>query len=95
LSIFGHFFVDFSDIFVDFSRFFVIFFLGSRKSGFGWKKFGPGFWDGWLYGRIGPDGKFSGDDVAYVYADLSSAIFGTFEKSVLVEGRARKIRKFR
>ena len=69
--------------------------IGNKNSSLRWKKFGPGFWDGWLYGNVDSDGEFSGNDVAYIFADLSTVIFGKFEKGVLVEGRARKVKGFR
>ena len=69
--------------------------IGNKNSSLRWKKFGPGFWDGWLYGNIDSDGEFSGNDVAYIFADLSTVIFGKFEKGVLVEGRGRKVKGFR
>jgi len=53
------------------------------KSGSGgnltWKKNGAGFWDGWLYGNVDEDGEFTGNEIAYIYADLVS-ISPTFYK---------------
>jgi len=63
--------------------------IGNRNSRLRWRKFGPGFWDGWLYGNVDSDGEFSGNDVAYIFADLTTVIYGKFRKGVLIEGRAR------
>ena len=48
-----------------------------------------------MYGNVDSDGEFSGNDVAYIFPDLSTVISGKFEKGVLVEGRARKVKGFR
>ena len=60
-----------------------------------WKKFGSGFLDGWLYGIIDDSGQFTGDDIAYIYDDLTTVIYGTFDKGVLTNGRERRIKGFR
>ena len=47
--------------------------------------------DGFLYGKLGPDGRFTGDDVAYIYSDLETVIRGRFEGGTLVSGRETKV----
>ncbi len=69
--------------------------IGNRNSRLRWRKFGPGFWDGWLYGDVDSDGEFSGNDVAYIFADLTTVIYGKFRKGVLIEGKARKVKGYR
>jgi len=46
---------------------------------------------GWLFGEVDERGRFSGDNIAYIYPDLLTAITGTFEKEQLVEARSSKI----
>ena len=38
---------------------------------------------GWLFGEVDERGHFSGDNIAYIYPDLLTAITGTFEKEVM------------
>ena len=38
---------------------------------------------GWLFGEVDERGRFSGDNIAYIYPDLLTAITGTFEKEVI------------
>ena len=59
------------------------------------QKFGPGFLDGWLFGNVDASGHFTGNDIAYIYADLTTVIYGTFANSTLIEGRERKVKGFR
>ena len=43
--------------------------------------------DGCLYGRLDDLGRFTGDDIAYVYPDFVTCVRGRFHKSVLVVGK--------
>ena len=49
----------------------------------------------WLYGSLdtmwGGPGEFSGADIAYIYPDLTTAILGTFDKGILIDGREVEI----
>jgi len=38
-----------------------------------WRIYGKGKFDGWLYGKTA-HGKFVGDDVVYIYQDLSTVL---------------------
>ena len=49
-----------------------------------WKKVHGG---GCLYGRLDGRGRFTGDDIAFLYPDFVTAIRGRFHESVLVVGR--------
>ena len=40
---------------------------------------------GWLFGEVDERGRFSGDNIAYIYPDLLTAITGTFEKEVIMD----------
>lgn len=51
-----------------------------------WKEGG-----GYLTGKVNEEGKLTGDEIAFVYPDLETAIVGRFEDGVLVNGRASKI----
>jgi len=46
---------------------------------------------GWLHGKVDRRGRFSGDNIAFVYPDLSTCIFGTFHNERLVSGRPSQI----
>ena len=62
-----------------------------------WQIFGPYRYDGWLYGKYDPDARSfeAGNRTAYIYHDLTSVLIGKFDKGVLVEGRASRIKYFR
>ena len=49
-----------------------------------WKKVHGG---GCLYGRLDGRGRFTGDDIAFLYPDFVTCIRGRFHDSVLVVGR--------
>jgi len=55
------------------------------KRGVCWK----GMYDcsGWLVGEVDLEGKFTGEDIAYIYPDFNMAIRGTFQDERLVSGR--------
>ena len=72
-----------------------IFEIGTKLGKLRWRKFGPRFLDGWLYGNVDASGHFTGNDIAYIYADLTTVIYGTFDKGVLIKGRERKVKGFR
>jgi len=40
--------------------------------------------DAWLVGKVDKDGRMTGDEIAFLYPDLSTALLGTFEEGVLV-----------
>ena len=86
---------DVKDIQGDASSIEHIFEIGTTVEGLRWKKFGPGFLDGWLYGKVDKSGHFTGHDIAYIYADLTTVIYGTFDNGVLIQGRERKVKGFR
>ena len=69
--------------------------IGTTLGTLRWKKFGPRFLDGWLYGKVDVTGNFTGNDIAYIYADLTTVIYGTFERGTLIKGRERKVKGFR
>jgi hypothetical protein len=69
--------------------------IGNLLGTLQWKKFGPGFLDGWLYGNVDASGHFTGNDIAYIYADLTTVIYGTFDNGILIKGRERKVKGFR
>ena len=53
-----------------------------------WKKVHGG---GCLYGRLDGRGRFTGDDIAFLYPDFSTAILGHFQKGILVRGKAARV----
>ena len=46
---------------------------------------------GWLTGPLDSSGDFTGDNIAYLYPDLTTAILGRFDKGVLISGRAASL----
>ena len=46
---------------------------------------------GWITGQLDPSGELTGDKIAFVYPDLSTAILGRFDRGVLVSGLAGRI----
>ena len=59
-----------------------------------WRIHGKGKFDGWLYGPT-IEGQFTGDNIAYIYQDLTTAILGTFDHGKLVAGKAATIKAYR
>jgi hypothetical protein len=57
-----------------------------------WRVFGPYRYDGWLYHEAG---AIDGDQSAYIFQDMATAILGHFENNTLINGRAAQIKKFR
>ena len=39
---------------------------------------------GWIFGKVDDRGRHSGDDIAYVYNDLTTAWLGTFQQGIMV-----------
>ncbi len=60
-----------------------------------WRIHGKGKFDGWFYGPTVDDGQFSGDNIAYIYQDLTTVILGTFQNGVLVAGKEARIKAYR
>ena len=38
----------------------------------------------YIYGNVDKNGKFTGDDIAYIYPDLEIALVGTFKDGIMV-----------
>ena len=49
------------------------------------------FVDGWFYGPLAPDQTFSGESIAYVYSDLTTALVGRFRNEVMEAAREAKV----
>jgi len=63
-------------------------YLAGTPAGFTWQSIRG---DGWLFGKPDKTGKFSGEDIAYIYPDLQTAILGKFDDGLLVCGKPAKI----
>ena len=67
-------------------------FLGNYRaglpSGVVWSRLRGG---GWLVGPVDDHGDFSGDNIAFLYPDFSTAILGHFQKGILVRGKAARV----
>jgi len=67
-------------------------FRNGKPKGICWKGLIGG---GWLYGEVDELGEFSGDNIAYIYQDLNTALLGNFQKGLMVSGREVDIIGFR
>lgn len=45
---------------------------------------------GWIHGPVNSQGRFTGDDIMFVYPDLTTCILGTFKNEILVTGKASR-----
>ena len=48
---------------------------------------------GWIYGEVDKCGRFSGTNIAYIYPNLYTAIYGSFIEEKVEEARAAVITK--
>jgi len=48
---------------------------------------------GWLVGQVDQNGQFSGPNIAFLYPDFSTALFGTYANGVLVKARHSNLSK--
>jgi histone-lysine N-methyltransferase SETD7 len=45
----------------------------------------------WLYGNVDDIGEFTGDQIAYIYPDLNTALFGKFVNGTMIDASEAKI----
>jgi hypothetical protein len=46
---------------------------------------------GFLHGKLDSHGKFTGSDMSFIYPDMETAIYGTFEDFLMKEGRKSSV----
>ena len=46
---------------------------------------------GWLHGVVDARGRFTGNDIMFVYPDLTTCIVGSFDNERLVSGKASRV----
>ena len=63
--------------------------------GISWKARGKTLNDGWLYGSVNKTSHFTGDGIAFVYPDLSTALLGRFRHEVMLAAKEVRIRAIR
>eukprot|EP00088_Acartia_fossae_P044428 TRINITY_DN4716_c0_g1_i9.p1 TRINITY_DN4716_c0_g1~~TRINITY_DN4716_c0_g1_i9.p1 ORF type:complete len:266 (+),score=51.09 TRINITY_DN4716_c0_g1_i9:36-833(+) len=63
-------------------------FKGGLATGFSWQHVRG---EGWLVGCLDNKGKFTGEEIAYLYPDLETAILGKFEDGVLISGQPARV----
>ena len=67
-------------------------FLGNYRaglpSGVVWSRVRGG---AWIVGQTDDQGDLTGENIAYLYPDFSTAIFGEFRKGMLVRGKAARV----
>ena len=51
--------------------------------------------DGWVYGKFPSGGPLTGENVAFVYSDLRTALIGKFREKRMVRARATRITETR
>ena len=66
-------------------------FHGGRPSGLTWQWRSKRILDGFLYGRVHGEGKFTGDDITFIYPDFLTGLRGTFVNGVLEHATAVNI----
>ena len=59
--------------------------------GLTWQRNGRNINDGLLYGEVDSEGRFTGDNITYVYPDLRTGLRGTFRDGELVAGTEVRI----
>ena len=66
--------------------------VGRYRSGLAWGQCWQGVeGGGWITGQVDSRGELSGDNIAFIYPDLTTAILGRFERGVLVSGLPGRI----
>ena len=63
-------------------------FEDGKPAGVCWKELDGG---AFIYGHVDKNGDFTGDDLAYIYPDLKTALKGSFKKGVMINARETEI----
>ena len=66
-------------------------FHGGRPYSLTWQWRSKRILDGFLYGRLLGEGKFTGDDITFIYPDFLTGLRGTFVNGVLEHATAVNI----
>ena len=55
-----------------------------------WKRLEGG---GWLHGVVDLEGKFTGEDIMYIYPDMFTCLVGKFRDGIMIEARESRVNK--
>ena len=66
-------------------------FHGGRPNGLTWQWRSKRILDGFLYGKVNDEGKFTGDDITFIYPDFLTGLTGSFVNGVLEHATAVNI----
>ena len=66
----------------------------STKLNLTWRIHGKGKFDGWFYGST-VDDQFTGDNIVYIYQDLTTVLIGKFEDGRMIAAKEAKIKGYR
>ena len=66
----------------------------STKLNLTWRIHGKSKFDGWLYGTTVND-QFTGDNIVYIYQDLTTVLIGRFEDGRMIAAQEAKIKGYR
>ena len=64
------------------------FFKDGKPQGLAWQWKSERMLEGFLYGKVDKEGKFSGDEITYIYPDLLTGLHGKFLDGEVLEARA-------
>ena len=63
-------------------------FYNNRPSGKAWQWKSERMREGFLYGEVDQEGKFTGDEITFIYPDLLTGLHGKFINGEVLEARA-------
>ena len=63
-------------------------FRDNKPQGVAWQWKSERLLEGFLYGEVDNDGKFTGDEITFIYPDLLTGLHGKFRDGEVVEARA-------
>ena len=64
---------------------------GRFRSGLTWQQVGSSLTDGLLYGLVDSEGRFTGNNITFLYPDLRTGLHGVFSNGELVAGHEVRV----
>ena len=64
------------------------FFKDGKPQGLAWQWKSERMLEGFLYGEVDQEGKFTGDEITFIYPDLLTGLHGKFINGEVLEARA-------
>ena len=65
------------------------------KTSFNLKAKGENWFEGWLYGSLNGSSRYTGNEIAYIYSDMETSLFGQFDNEIMIEAREAVIKACR